>query len=195
MPRSASILALGLIYLGLTGCTASGGGLAGGTTYDLVASRSAASRTAPVELLVYEPVALEYSLSGNRLMVRPGPAQVSYYKDAAWKDRLPLLVQARLIESFEASGAVKSASARSGRLGLATELRAFEVEVANGRTTSKVDIFAKLVDTGSGRVVSSRAFSARVRAATDNPEDVVAALNKAFAKVQRDMVAWVARRS
>jgi len=43
-------------------------------------------------------------------------------------------------------------------------------------------------------MISSRGFTARVPAATDNPEDVVAALNKAFAKVQRDMVAWVATR-
>ena len=123
----------------------------------------------------------------------PDPRK-SPYKDVAWKDSLPRLVQARMIESFENSGVVKSASTTSGQIGLATELRAFEVDVSSGRAASKVDILATLTDTSSGRAISKRGFTARVPAATDNPEDVVAALNKAFAKVQRDMIAWVAAR-
>jgi len=196
MSRSAPVLAVGLLCLGLVNCAQSGGGIAAGNTYDLVAPRSvaAASRTAPLQLQVYEPVAIEHALSGKRLMVRPGPAQVSYYKDVAWRDRLPRLVQARMIESFENSGAVKSASATSGQIGLATELRAFEVDVSNGRAASKVDILARLTEPQSGRVIATRGFKARVPAATDNPEDVVAALNRAFAKVQRDMIAWVTAR-
>ena len=108
-----------------------------------------------------------------------------------------------MIEGFENSGVVKSASTTSGQIGLATELRAFEVDVSSGRAASKVDILATLTDTSSGRAISKRGFTARVPAATDNPEDVVCRaeqglcsrpLLKAFAKVQRDMIAWVAAR-
>ena len=40
-------------------------------------------------------------------MVRPKADQVSYYKGIAWSDRLPRLVQTRMIETFQNSGAVK----------------------------------------------------------------------------------------
>ena len=56
-----------------------------------------ASSRRPINSLVYEPVAV-HALETNRLMVRPRPDQVSYYKGIAWSDRLPRLVQARMIE-------------------------------------------------------------------------------------------------
>ncbi|ODS01490.1 hypothetical protein AUC69_06450 [Methyloceanibacter superfactus] len=195
MSRSAPILAAGLICLGLAGCALAGGG--GGhapDTYDLVALDFAGSaRRAPWQLVVYEPVAV-HALETNRLMVRPRADQVSYYKGVAWSDRLPRLVQARMIESFQNSGAVKAVSATSGQFGLATELRAFQVDVSSGKAAAEVDIFAKLINTSSGRVVATRGFSSRVPATTDNPEDVIAALNQAFTEVLQDITGWVSAR-
>jgi cholesterol transport system auxiliary component len=196
MSRSAPFLAAGLICLGLAGCAIAGGG--GGhapDTYDLVAPRSFAgsARRAPWQLVVYEPVAV-HALETNRLMVRPQADQVSYYKGVAWSDRLPRLVQARMIESFQNSGAVKAVSATSGQFGLATELRAFQVDVSSGGAAAEVDIFAKLINTSSGRVVATRGFSSRVPATTDLPKDVIAALNQAFTEVLQDITSWVSAR-
>lgn len=165
------------------------------TPTDLVAPRSFVGnrRTAPWQLVVYEPTAI-HALATDRLMVRPSAEQVSYYKDVAWSDRLPRLVQARMIETFQNSGAVKAVSAMSGQFGLATELRSFQVDVSSGQAAAEVDIFAKLVNTSSGRVVATRGFSARVPAATDNPADVVAALNQAFTEVLQEITTWVSAR-
>lgn len=195
MSRPAPFLAAGLICLGLCGCAIAGGGGSAPDTYDLVAPRSFAgtARGAPWQLLVYEPTAV-YALETNRLMVRPAPDQVSYYKDVAWSDRLPRLVQARMIESFQNSGAVKAVSGTTGQFGLATELRAFQVDVSSGRAAAEVDIFAKLTNTTSGHVIATRGFSARVPATTDKAEDVIAALNQAFTEVQQDMITWVTAR-
>jgi cholesterol transport system auxiliary component len=195
MSRSAPILAAGLICLGLAGCALASGGGRAPTTYDLVAPRSFAgsSRAAPWQLAIYEPSTV-HALETDRLMVRPSADQVSYYKGVAWSDRLPRLVQARMIESFQNSGAVKSVSATSGQFGLATELRAFQVDVSSGHAAAEVDIFARLLNTSSGRVLASRGFSARVPAPTDKPADVIAALNQAFTEVQQDMITWVTAR-
>jgi len=195
MSRSAPFLAAGLICLGLVGCAIAGGGGKGPDTYDLVAPRSfsGSTRAAPWQLVVYEPVAV-HALETDRLMVRPRADQVSYYKGVAWSDRLPRLVQARMIESFQNSGAVKAVSATSGQFGLATELRAFQVDVSSGKAAAEVDIFAKLVNTSSGRVVATRGFSARVPATTDKPADVIAALNQAFTEVLQDITGWVSTR-
>jgi cholesterol transport system auxiliary component len=171
------------------------GGAKPPATYDLIAPRAFAGSTRPVswQLVVYEPVAV-HALETNRLMVRPQADQVSYYKGVAWSDRLPRLVQARMIESFQNSGAVKGVSNSVGQYGLATELRAFQVDVSTGRATAEVDIFAKLVNTASGRVVATKGFSARVPAKTDAPADAIAALNQAFTEALQDITAWIASR-
>ena len=164
-------------------------------TYDLVAPRSFAAtpRAAPWQLWVYEPTSVQ-ALGSNRLMVRPSADQVSYYKGIVWSDRLTRLVQARIIETFQNSGAVKSVSDSTGRYALVTDLRAFNIDVSTGATFAEIEIFAKLVDTSTGKAVKTKGFSARVPAATDKPGDATAALNQAFTEVLQDMTSWVASR-
>ena len=193
MPRSAPALAAGLICLGLVGCALAGGRAP--TTYDLIAPRSFAgsAKAAQWQLVIYEPTAV-HALETNRLMVRPRADQVSYYKGVAWSDQLPRLVQARMIETFQNSGAVKAVSTTTGQYALATELRAFQIDVSSGRAAAEIDIFAKLINISSGKVAATKGFSARVPATTDSPEDAIAALNQAFTEVLQDTTAWVASR-
>ena len=194
MSRSAPALAAGVLCLGLVGCALAAGSRPP-TTYDLVAPRSFAgtAKPAPWQLVVYEPVAVS-SLDTSRLMVRPKADQVSYYKGIAWSDRLPRLVQVRMIETFQNSGAVKSVSPSTGQYALATELRAFQIDVSSGPAAAEIDIFAKLINVSTGRVVATKGFSAHVPAKTDAPGDAIAALNQAFTEVLQDTTAWVASR-
>jgi cholesterol transport system auxiliary component len=194
MSRFAPTLATGLLCLGLVGCALAAGSRPP-TTYDLVAPRSFAGtkKPAPWQLMVYEPTAAS-ALDTSRLMVRPKADQVSYYKGIAWSDRLPRLVQTRMIETFQNSGAVKAVSGSSGQYALATELRAFQIDVSAGRTAAEIDIFAKLINVNTGRVIATKGFSARVPATSDAPGDAIAALNQAFTEVLQDTTAWVASR-
>ena len=171
------------------------GGSRAPATYDLIAPRSFAgsTKTAPYQLMIYEPTASS-QLDTSRLMVRPKADQVSYYKGIAWSDRLPRLVQTRMIETFQNSGAVKSVSPSSGQYALQTELRAFNIDVTSGRAAAEIDVFAKLVNTNTGKVVASKGFSSRVPAKTDSPGDAIAALNQAFTEVLQDTTTWVASR-
>jgi cholesterol transport system auxiliary component len=193
MPRSAPTLVTGVFCLGLLGCALAGSKPP--ATYDLVAPRSFSTtpRPAPWQLVVYEPTAV-HALETDRLMVRPQADQVSYYKGVAWSDRLPRLVQARIIETFQNSGAVKAVSSGTGQYALVTDLRAFQIDVTSGKAYAEIEIFAKLVNTGSGKVVATKGFSARVPATTDSPGDAIAALNQAFTEVLRDTMTWVASR-
>jgi cholesterol transport system auxiliary component len=194
MSRSAPTLAAGLLCLALGGCALAAGSRPP-TTYDLVAPRSfvAAHKAASWQLVVYEPTAI-HALETDRLMVRPAADQVSYYKGVAWSDRLPRLVQARIIETFQNSGAVKTVSATSGQYALATDLRAFQLDVSSGKAVAEIEIFAKLVNVNTGRTLASKSFSARVPAATDSPSDAIAALNQGFTEVLQDTTTWVASR-
>src|SRR5262245_66299162 len=91
MSRSAPIYATGLICLGLAGCAL--GGSAAPTTYDLIAPRSfaAAAKPARYQLVVNEPTSVQ-ALDTDRIMVHTRADQISYYKGAAWSDRLATLV-------------------------------------------------------------------------------------------------------
>ena len=194
MSRSAPTLAAGLVCLALAGCALAAGSRPP-TTFDLVAPRSitAAPRPASWQLVVYEPTAI-HALETDRLMVRPTADQVSYYKGVAWSDRLPRLVQARIIETFQNSGAVRSVSASNGQYALVTDLRAFQIDVSSGKAIAEIELFAKLVNLSTGRVMATKSFSARVPATTDSPGDAIAALNQGFTEVLQDTTTWVASR-
>ncbi|MGB6388699.1 MAG: ABC-type transport auxiliary lipoprotein family protein, partial [Methyloceanibacter sp.] len=191
MTRSAPIIALGLMCLGLAGCALALGGSAAPTTYDLIAPRSFAATAKPArwQLVVNEPTAV-HALDTDRIMVRPRADQISYYKGVAWSDRLPHLLQVRTIETLQNSGAVKAVTSSSDRVdgdySLSMEIRAFQIDAGNGRPAADVDIFAKLIDNNSSRVVATKGFSTRVPAASDAPAAGVAALNQALAEVLQD---------
>jgi cholesterol transport system auxiliary component len=95
-----------------------------------------APKPAEFQLVVNEPRAVR-SLETDRILVKPGPAQISYYKDAVWSDRLPRLMQARLVEAFQNAGLVSAVGSRADRLDadieMASELRAFQVEITGGQ--------------------------------------------------------------
>jgi cholesterol transport system auxiliary component len=193
MSRSAPTLAAGLLCLALAGCALAS--TRPPTTYDLVAPRSfaAAHKAASWQLVVYEPTAI-HALETDRLMVRPSADQVSYYKGVAWSDRLPRLVQARIIETFQNSGAVRTVSTTNGQYALVTDLRSFQIDVSSGKAIAEIEIFAKLVNVNSGKALATKSFSARVPAATDAPTDAIAALNQGFTEVLQDTTTWVASR-
>ena len=126
------------------------------------------------------------ALDTNRIMIRPRADQISYYKGAAWSDRLPHLVQVRTIETLQNSGAVKAVTSSRDRVDgdymLSMEIRAFQIDNANGRPAADVDIFAKLIDNNSSKVVATKGFSTRVASASDTPSAGVAALNQALTR-------------
>ncbi|HEY8264365.1 MAG TPA: ABC-type transport auxiliary lipoprotein family protein [Methyloceanibacter sp.] len=187
MFRPAAIVTLGIVGLGLAGCA----GSPPPTTYDIVASRSfaASPKSAKYQLAVSEPVAAT-PLDTNRIMVKPSANTVSYYKGVAWGDRLPRLVQARMVETIQNSGAVKSVGTSSGDYTLSTELRSFQIDASNGHAAAEVELFAKLVN-NSGKVVAQKSFTSRVNSPSDAPTQAVAALNQAFTEVMQDTTTWV----
>jgi len=140
------------------------------------------------ELAIYEPSA-SLPLDSQRIVIRTGPDSVAYLKGAQWADRLPSLVQSRLIESFENAHALRAVG-RPGMVAdysLQTEVRRFEADVQHGDV--RVEISARIVTAG-GRIVTSKIFSAETPAAKDDAATVTAALDQALANVLREIVVW-----
>lgn len=187
-----------VLALALAGCSGGLGGLvtkAPGTAYDLSAATSFPRQAgrARGQLVVAEPSALG-PLDGDRILIRPAPGQLAQLSDAQWEERLPKLVQARLVQSFENANRL-----RVGRpsdkiatdFALLTDLRVFEVSAADG--TAEVEIAAKIVNERSGRIIAARVLRATVPAQTTQGAGAVAAINEAFGQVATQLVLWVAK--
>lgn len=194
--RHRTVITTAVAGLLLSGCA----GSAPPATFDLMAPRVmtlTAPKPAAFQLVVAEPSAVR-ALETDRILVRPGPAQITYYKDAAWSDRLPRLMQARMVEAFQNAGLVSAVGSRRDRLDadieLASEVRAFQVEVDGNKATAVARIHVKLIDGSNGRMLASRAFESQVPTSATNVNEMVVSLNQSFDKVLRDVVPWVAAR-
>ncbi|WP_244642165.1 ABC-type transport auxiliary lipoprotein family protein [Chelatococcus reniformis] len=136
-----------------------------------------------------EPAAVQV-LNGDRVIVKDGSA-ISFVGGAQWADRLPALIQTRLIETFENGSRLSVGRANSSlnaQYLLSSELRAFQIEAARG--TALVEITARLLTT-SGQVLAARVFKAEVPVAgAINGASATRALNDALQQVLVEIVRW-----
>ena len=177
-----------VLCIPLAGC---GGGSSAVQTFDLTAPVHLMARGARGQFIVNEPVAV-LPADSDRIVIRTGPESVAYLAGAQWADRLPKLLQARLVQTFENAHLLRSV----GRPGLtsdfavASEIRRFEVDVTTGQAV--VEVSAKLVADGSGRIVAAKIFSASMPSPASGPPAMAAALDAAMGDVLRQIVGWTA---
>jgi phospholipid/cholesterol/gamma-HCH transport system substrate-binding protein len=134
-----------------------------------------------------DPVALETA----RLLLQTGSTLAPTLPDVQWIDNAPLLLQAKLIESFENAGYAKVASDTAGVMGDYTvliELRSFQI-VAGDTPTATIDFTAKLTDS-SNAIVAARRFQATAPLAAMDAQAASDAFGKAFADVAHRLIAW-----
>ena len=184
--RVLALLAAGLL---VTGCTSS----SSPTTFDLTApSQRVRGAGLSGQVVVAEPVTTQV-LEAERIIVRDASGAVSFLGGGQWADRLPRLVQARLIQTFENGSRLKAVSRPGDRVTadylLSTELRAFQV-VSPGNE-AVVEVSARLVNDRTGRIVRAKVFSARVPVAAIDAANAARALDEALSTVLVDIVGWV----
>lgn len=171
------------------------GGCGGATplTFDLLAlpsqGRAAASARS---IVVAEPVGLQ-PFEADRIIVREPGGGLSFLGGGQWSDRLPRLIQTRIIQSLENSGRLRSVSRPGDKIAaqyqLISEIRAFDIAAGSGEAV--VDLSVKLIAEASSSVVAAKVFQARVPVAKVEPGSAAAALDAAMAIVLADIVRWV----
>jgi cholesterol transport system auxiliary component len=187
-------LAPAALLMVLAGCTSL---KAPPETYDLSVPREAAAITgsSQAQILVPETTALA-ALNSERIVVMNG-SRVSYYPDAQWTDRLPKVLQTKIIQTFEASKRARAAGRPGEGLSidyqLLTEVRAFQYD-AGGDRAAHVEIYAKVLNDRNGRVVAAKLFTASVPVQADSAQGVVAALDAALNQVLIELVSWTLSR-
>jgi cholesterol transport system auxiliary component len=186
--RTAGWVVAAVLALTLGGC---GGGSAL-DTYDLSPTAAHGPSALRGQIAIREPTA-SLDIDGQRIVIRTGPDTLAYLSGAQWSDRLPVLVQTRLLQTFQNAGLLKWVSRSSDGVAadyvLEMDIRAFEIDVA--RHSAVVDVAAKIVASRSGRVTAAKIVRVEAPAASTGGAPAAASLNEALAGAMRQIVAFV----
>src|SRR5690606_16061200 len=147
------------------------------------------------QILIPEPAALK-SLDSEQVVIRVSPSEIQYLARSQWGDRLPRLVQSKLVEAFENSGRLGGVGKPGQGLAIdyqvVTNIRAFEVDTS-GADVARVEISVKILNDRNGTVRAQQVFSANAAVSGSDNRAFIAALDRAFAKVAGEIVEWSLR--
>ncbi|MBA8830982.1 ABC-type transport auxiliary lipoprotein family protein [Rhizobium leguminosarum] len=186
-----TVIALPLTALILSGC----GTAAKNDTYDLPAAVDGSGPAAKSrQILIASPTALR-SLDSEQIVIRVSPSEIQYLSKAQWGDKLPRIVQSKLVEAFENSGKLGGVGMPGQGLAIdyqiVTDIRSFEIDASNGNQ-AVVEISAKILNDRNGSVRTQKVFRAMAPAGGDN-DGFVKGLDRAFSTVASEIVSWTLR--
>jgi cholesterol transport system auxiliary component len=160
-------------------------------TFDLSAASVPEAHKLRAQIAIREPVT-SLDLDSQRILVRTSPETVAYLTGAQWSDRLPTLIQTRLVQTFQNAHLLDSVGRAgagfSSNYSLELDVRAFELDAK--RIQGVVDIAAKIVDDRGGRIVASRIFRIEAPSAGTSGGQASVALNTALSAVMTQIVAF-----
>lgn len=147
-------------------------------------------------LAVEQPTALQI-LDTEKVVISPAAGEVAYLSDAQWVDRLPKLMQARIVQSFENSTRIRAVAKTQDRINadyiLVVDIRQFGIQAYDG-PTANVELSVKIVYQRGGRIAAATVLSSRVAASGTSGAAATLALDQAFSDVLVQMVKWTSRR-
>lgn len=166
-------------------------------TYDLMSGvTERTGRNLRRTVLVSEPDAIQ-TYDTDRIVVREAGGVLSYLPASQWSDRLPSLLQTRIVQAFQDAGVSnvgRTSDPLNTDLVLASDIRAFEVDMPSGRQ-AVVSLSVRLLDDWDRRIVASNSFSATVPMPSADPANAVPALNAALGNVLAQLITWTAARA
>jgi phospholipid/cholesterol/gamma-HCH transport system substrate-binding protein len=180
------------ILQGLSRLTGGGDNKTPPKLYDLTAPRDfpTIARIPTAQLAVTLPTAL-VTLDTQRILEQAADGDSPAFEGSQWADSLPLLFQARIVQSFENANYLKAAipsDSFTGDYQLIVDLRKFRLATSPQRA-GEVEFSAKISGDG-GKIIGGRIFSASAPANGDDVSATVAAMSKAFDQAISDLVVW-----
>ena len=144
------------------------------------------------QLLIPEPTAIK-TLDNDKIVVKTAPYAIQYLGQSQWSDRLPRMVQLRLLQAFENTGRIGAVGVPGQGLAidyqLIMEIRRFEIDTS-GAATARIDISVKALNDRNGTVRQTKIFSASAPVGGAGNSAYVAALNRAFDQIAGEIVTW-----
>ena len=154
--------------------------------------------------LVLAPPEAESAIDTTRIALAPSATRIEYYANAGWTDRVPLMFQTLMLESFENSDRIVAVGRRA--LGLRSDyelrvdIREFQAEYyrhpgqpplcAAAPVCVEAAINAKLVYTPQRTIVAARDFRAFAASPRNDTADIVEAFDLALGDILKDVVSW-----
>ena len=146
------------------------------------------------QLVVGTPVA-SADLNSTRIALTRAPGVIEYFAKGAWADYAPILLQGKLIESFEASNAIVSVGRDAVGLRpdfvLQSDLRDFQAEYSGEVATAHLRLAAKLVRMPDRRIVANILTEQKVPAAANSLPQIVDAFDRAAGQAFEEVVVKV----
>jgi len=180
----------------LAACSAPLGGGSPPQLYTLSPQKefSATLPKTTAQLLIETPSA-PGGLDTERIALMKSDISLDYFAGAAWTDRVPLMVQNLLLESFENTGKISAIDRESLALRadyvLETDIRDFTaIYIGSEAPTVRVRVGLKLVRLPQKEIVAMRTVTADATAQQNSVPAVVGALNTALHQMIGEAVAW-----
>jgi phospholipid/cholesterol/gamma-HCH transport system substrate-binding protein len=161
--------------------------------FDLAPPHSFPHFKAPsaTQFVVMPPTAV-VALQTQQMLMRADDGELSQIGEALWSDSLPLLIQAKLVASFENAGFAANISAPADaikpKFQILIDLRNFEISAGTERSAT-IEFTARIVGE-DGHIKSGKVFHASVSEAGGDPAQIVAAFNSAFATIATELITW-----
>ena len=159
--------------------------------YDVSAVKDfpALAATPPWQLVIPEPSAL-LALNTDKIRVRPADAaETTDIADAKWTDNVPILLQEKIIQSFENAGYSRAVSRpREGfeaGFQLLLDIRSFSL-VTGAEPMGEFSFEAKVLGPG-GKIIAAKTFHSTAPATGTNAPAAAAALNRPSAGPQASL--------
>jgi len=136
------------------------------------------------------------SLDTARIALSRSPTTMDYFANAAWNDRVPLLVQRLLIQTFDASGRIVSVDRDTAGLEndylLETEIRDFEAryQTPTGAPRVRIAIQAKLARMPQREIVAGLNATQEAQASANDLDSIVSAFDQAAGAAVAQIAAW-----
>jgi cholesterol transport system auxiliary component len=167
-------------------------------TYDLASPFKAsvkASRSRS-QLTIAEPKTLA-AFDSDRIAVKQVGGSFAYLADGAYADRLPRLLQTRLVHVFENSNRLASVGRPGDRMSsdfqLVIDIREFYLDIEDSNTV-KIEISVKLMNDKTGRIVDAEFFSGSNIALSASSSAVAKAFEEALAVILTMIVQWAVKK-
>ena len=136
------------------------------------------------------------SLDTERIALSRSPNTMDYFANAAWNDRVPLLVQRLLVQTFDSSnrivGVDRDTSGLENDYLLQTEIRDFEAryDAPDGAPRVVVGIQAKLARMPQRQIFATLNATQQAQATGNNLDSIVSAFTQATGAAIMQIANW-----
>ena len=164
-------------------------------TYDLIAVKDfpPLDEAPGWQLVVPEPTAL-MAVNTDKMQTQPAQSESVAIPNAQWADNLPVMLQEKVVQSFENAGYAQAVSRPRDGLAagfqLLIDIRRFAISTSS-EPTAEIEFVAKIMGQ-DGKILAAKTFTVTAPADSAEAPAAAVALNQAFAKAVAELVRWTA---